>query len=161
MVNGALISAVMTNKDQDALLLFATMAKRGPKGPLSAEHKAALAAGRTEGKIVRDYLEALRTNKPKRGRKRTTDTIQARLDAIEAELAEADALTELRLVQERRDLQRELETKDTGVDLTALEADFVKIAKSYSSRQGIAYATWRDVGVEAAVLRQAGLSRSD
>ena len=137
------------------------MAKRGPKGPLSAEHKAALAAGRTEGKIVRDYLEALRTNKPKRGRKRTTDTIQARLDAIEAELAEADALTELRLVQERRDLQKELETKDTGVDLTALEADFVKIAKSYSARQGIAYATWRDVGVEAAVLRQAGLSRSD
>lgn len=137
------------------------MAKRGPKGPLSAEHKAALAAGRTEGKIVRDYLEALRTNKPKRGRRRTADTIQARLDAIEAEMAEADALTELRLVQERRDLQKELETKDTGVDITALEADFVKIAKSYSARQGIAYASWRDVGVEAAVLRQAGLSRSD
>jgi len=151
----------MTNKGIGRLLLFRAMAKRGPKGPLSAEHKAALAAGRTEGKIVRDYLEALRTNKPKRGRKRTADTIQARLDAIEAELAEADALTELRLVQERRDLQKELETKDTGVDISALEAEFVKIAKSYSARQGIAYATWRDVGVEAAVLRQAGLSRSD
>lgn len=137
------------------------MAKRGPKGPLSAEHKAALAAGRTEGKIVRDYLEALRTNKPKRGRKRTVDTIQARLAAIETELEDTDALNELRLIQERRDLQKELETKDTGVDITALEADFVKIAKSYSARQGIAYATWRDVGVEAAVLRQAGLGRSD
>lgn len=137
------------------------MAKRGPKGPLTAEHKAALAAGRTEGKIVRDYLEALKTNKPKRGRKRTTDTIQARLEAIEAELGEADPLTELRLIQERRDLQKELETKDTGVDIAALEADFVKIAKSYSARQGIAYATWRDVGVEASVLREAGLSRSD
>ncbi len=137
------------------------MAKRGPKGPLSDAHKAALAAGRTEGKVVRDYLEALRTNKPKRGRKRTADTIQARLDAIEAELEATDALTELRLLQERRDLQKELETKDTGVDIAALEAEFVKIAKSYSARQGIAYATWRDVGVEAAVLRQAGLGRSD
>lgn len=136
------------------------MAKRGPKGPLTAEHKAALAAGRTEGKIVRDYLEALRTNKPKRGRKRTAETIQARLDAIEAELEIADPLEELRLIQERRDLTKELETKDSGVDIGALEADFVKIAKSYSARQGIAYATWRDVGVEASVLKSAGLTRA-
>lgn len=137
-----------------------TMAKRGPKGPLTAEHKAALAAGRTEGKIVRDYLEALRTNKPKRGRKRTAESIQARLDAIESELEIADPLEELRLIQERRDLTKELETKDSGVDIAALEADFVKIAKSYSSRQGIAYATWRDVGVEASVLKAAGLTRA-
>ena len=38
---------------------------------MSAEHKAALAQGRSEGKAVRDYLDALRANKPKRGRKRT------------------------------------------------------------------------------------------
>lgn len=136
------------------------MAKRGPKGPLTPEHKAALAAGRTEGKIVRDYLEALRTNKPKRGRKRTADTIQARLDAIETDLETTDALDELRLVQERRDLQKELASMDNGVDLGALEADFVRIAKSYSARQGIAYATWRDVGVEASVLKQAGVTRA-
>ena len=136
------------------------MAKRGPKGPLSAEHKAALAAGRTEGKIVRDYLEALRTNKPKRGRKRTAESINARLAAIESELTEADPLEELRLLQERRDLMKELQSKDTAVDISALEAEFVKIAKSYSERQGIAYATWRDVGVEASVLKSAGLTRS-
>lgn len=136
------------------------MAKRGPKGPLSPEHKAALAAGRTEGKIVRDYLEALRTNKPKRGRKRTPESIKARLAAIEDELQGADPLEELRLLQERRDLTKELETQGTGVDLAALEAEFVKIAKSYSERQGIAYATWRDVGVEAAVLKSAGLART-
>ena len=41
------------------------------KKPMSDQHKAALAKGRAEGKIVREYLEGLRATKPKRGRKRT------------------------------------------------------------------------------------------
>jgi hypothetical protein len=158
-LNDALSRRLARNRHL-GLSILRLMAKRGPKGPLSAEHKAALAAGRTEGKIVRDYLEALRTNKPKRGRRRTPESIAARLAAIERELAEADALEELRLLQERRDLAKELQTKDSGVDIGALETEFVKIAMSYSERQGIAYATWRDVGVEAAVLKSAGLARS-
>jgi hypothetical protein len=137
------------------------MAKRGPKGPLSDEHKAALATGRVEGRIVRDYLEALRDNKPKRGRQRTAATISARLAAIETELSTADAIDELRLVQERRDLQIELDRKELAVDVSKLEADFVKVAKNYSQRQGIAYASWRDVGVKASVLKAAGLSPSN
>ncbi len=136
------------------------MAKKGPKNPLSDQHKAAMAAGRVEGRIVREYLDALRSNKPKRGRKRTPDSIKNRLAAIEEELATADPLEELRLVQERRNLADELETMGSGVDVAALESEFVKIAKSYSQRQGIAYATWREVGVEASVLKAAGISRS-
>ncbi len=136
------------------------MAKKGPKNPLTDQHKAAMAAGRTEGRAVREYLDALRSNKPKRGRKRTPDSINVRLANIEEELMVADALDELRLVQERRNLIRELETMSTRVDVSALEADFIKVAKSYSHRQGISYATWRDVGVEAAVLKSAGITRS-
>jgi hypothetical protein len=136
------------------------MAKKGPKNPLSDEHKAAMAAGRLEGRVVRDYLEALRSNKPRRGRKRTAESITARLESITSELNEADALDELRLLQERRNLQIELESMDSGVDITALEQEFVKVARSYSERQGIAYATWREVGVEASVLSAAGISRS-
>lgn len=136
------------------------MAKKGPKNPLSKEHKAAMAVGRVEGRVVRDYLEALRTNKPKRGRKRTADTITARLERIDDELAEANPIDELRLLQERRNLQRELESMNSGVDIAALESEFVKVAKSYSERQGISYATWRDVGVEASVLKAAGVGRS-
>ena len=49
---------------------------------------------------------------------------------------------------------------DHAVDLGAIEAKFVKVAKSYSERQRISYASWRDVGVEAAVLKKAGISRS-
>ena len=127
---------------------------------MSAEHKAALAQGRSEGKAVRDYLDALRANKPKRGRKRTPDSIKKRLVAIDADLPEADALTELRLVQEKRDLLAELDSMDNAVDLGAIEAAFVKVAKSYSERQNISYASWREVGVEASVLKRAGISRS-
>lgn len=137
------------------------MAKKGPKNPLSKEHKAAMAVGRVEGRVVRDYLEALRNNKPKRGRKRTAETIQARLDAIEEELAEADPIDELRLIQERRNLTNELNTMGDGVDIAELEAEFINIAKSYSARQGISYATWREVGVSAAVLKAADIGRAD
>jgi len=136
------------------------MAKKGPKNPLTDEHKAAMAAGRTEGRAVREYLDALRSNKPKRGRKRTPDSITARLAKIDEEIAVADPLDELRLIQERRNLSEELETMSAGIDMTALEAEFVKVAKSYSQRQGISYATWREVGVEASVLKAAGVSRA-
>ncbi len=127
---------------------------------MSDTHKAALAQGRAEGRAVREYLDALRANKPKRGRKRTPDSVTRRLEAIDAELEAADALGELRLVQERRDLQLELEAMGDGVDLDALEQAFVNVADSYSNRQGISYASWREVGVPAAVLKRAGISRS-
>lgn len=135
-------------------------AKRGPKGPMTKEHKAALAVGRAESKVVRDYLDALRANKPKRGRKRTGDSIKNRLAAIEQEMEDADPLTEVKLIQERMDLQSELENMGAGVDLTALESEFVKVAKNYSERQGISYAAWRAVGIEPSVLQKAGIGRS-
>ncbi len=133
-------------------------AKRGPK-VMTDEHKAALERGRAEGRAVRDYLEALRNSKPKRGRKRTPESIKARLDKIESELPDASAIEELQLVQERRDLTDELEAFDSGVDLAELESSFVEVAKSYGERKGISYSSWRDVGVPAAVLGSAGIKR--
>lgn len=134
-------------------------AKRGPKEMTDA-HKAALERGRAEGRIVRDYLEALRSNKPKRGRKRTPDSINKRLAKIDAELPNATAIDELQLLQERRDLISELATIGTSVDLDEIEQAFVEVAKSYGERKGISYATWRDVGVSAAALKRAGITRS-
>ena len=75
---------------------------------MSDEHKAALAEGRGQGRIVRRYLEALESHRPKRGRKRTPETIAKRLAAIDERLATADPLGRLQLVQERMDLEREL-----------------------------------------------------
>jgi len=135
-------------------------AKRGPKS-MSSEHKAAMEVGRQEGRLVRDYLEALRAHKPKRGRKRTIDSIEARLAAIADQLTTASAIDELKLVQERRDLEAELANAGADtVDMSALEADFVGVAKSYGERKGISYASWREVGVPAAVLGKAGIART-
>jgi hypothetical protein len=128
---------------------------------MSDEHKAALAKGRMEGRIVRDYLEGLRATKPKRGRKRTPDTIKKRLDTIDSEIGGASPLDELLLIQERRDLEAELAAKSNAIDMDALEAEFVGVAKSYSDSKSISYSSWRDVGVPASTLKRAGISRAD
>ena len=134
-------------------------AKKGPK-KMTDEHKEALAQGRDQGRAVRTYLTALEENKPRRGRRRTPQSITKRLAAIDAALPDADPLKRLQLTQERLDLQQELERADGKVDLAALEKEFVRAAGPYSSRKGISYAAWRELGVPAAVLSKAGISRS-
>jgi hypothetical protein len=119
---------------------------------MSASHKAALAEGREQGRAVRRYLEALEAHKPKRGRKRTPEAVERRLNAIEDKLPSADPLTRLQLVQERMNLQRELAAGDNAVNLEQLEAGFIK---------GITYAAWREAGVDPSVLRSAGIRRGD
>lgn len=127
---------------------------------MSNEHKAALAEGRDQGRAVRRYLEALEANKPKRGRKRSPDSMKKRLDAVENELATADPLKRLHLVQERLDLQAALEATEATVDLEALEKEFVSAASTYSDRKGISYSAWRELGVPGSVLDRAGITRA-
>jgi len=136
------------------------MAKRGPKSPMTDAHKEALATGRTESRAVRDYLEALEQHKPKRGRKRTAETIEQRLAAVDEELEVAEPLDRLKLVQERMDLLGELESMEAGLNLADLEDAFVEVAANYSERQGISYAAWREIGVQPAVLKRAGITRA-
>lgn len=126
---------------------------------MSAEHKQALAIGREQGRAVRRYLEALEAHRPKRGRKRTPESIQKRLADIESRLETADPLTRLQLVQERMNLQNELAAKSEAVDLSELEAEFVNAARAYGERKGISYGAWREAGVDASVLKRAGIRR--
>lgn len=126
---------------------------------MSQAHKEALAIGREEGRAVRRYLEALEAHKPKRGRKRSPESIKKRLDQIDDKIEYSDPLSRVHLVQERMNLMAELAAKDAAVDLAALEEDFIKSAANYSDRKGITYAAWREAGVDAAVLRQAGIRR--
>ncbi len=127
---------------------------------MTDDHKAALAEGRAQGRAVRAYLEALETHRPKRGRKRTPETMRARIAAIDSSLAEADPMARLQMVQERMDLNQSIEAAETKVDLTAYEDAFVSAARAYGERKGISYAAWREVGVPAAMLTRAGVSRS-
>jgi hypothetical protein len=128
---------------------------------MTDQHKAALAEGRAQGRSVRVYLEALEAHRPKRGRKRTPDSIRKRLERIDADLATADPLRRLHLVQERLDLEQERQAMEGKVDLAAVEADFVQAAKPYGQRKGISYSAWRELGVPAATLKKAGIGRSD
>jgi hypothetical protein len=136
------------------------MATKPRKGAMSDDHKAALAEGRNHARTVGRYLEALDAHKPKRGRKRTTDSVNMRLATVGRELPGASGLTRLALLQERRDLEVELAGMQGGApDLAGLEQEFVKVAKAYSARKGIAYGAWREFGVPPEVLKKAGITR--
>lgn len=115
---------------------------------------------KTARKAVKDYLSAVEANKPRRGRKRTPDSIKKRLAAIDSEIAESSSLKKLELAQERLDLEGELERMDDTVDLESLESAFVEHARTYGEQKGISYGAWREVGVSAATLKAAGISRA-
>jgi hypothetical protein len=127
---------------------------------MTAQHTAALAEGRAYGRAVREYLDALEESRPKRGRKRTADSVKKRLATVEAELVDAGGVKRVQLLQERRDLRSELDNFETTVDLSSVEKAFVKAAKPYSENKGISYATWREAGVPADVLKKAGITRA-
>jgi hypothetical protein len=127
---------------------------------MTKAHKAALATGRNDSRVVRNYLEALVANKPKRGRKRTADSVRKRMEAVERSLASSDRVTALKLAQERLDLMAELESMEDGTGVADLEEAFVSVAANFGERQGISYFAWRQVGVQPDVLRRAGITRS-
>jgi hypothetical protein len=135
-------------------------APRKRQRTMSDEHKAALAEGREQGRVVRRYLEALESHRPKRGRKRTPESITKRLAAIDDQLATADPLHRLHLVQERLDLEGELAASGgDGADLDELEASFTEVAAAYGERKGLTYEAWRSIGVAPRVLKAAGIGR--
>jgi hypothetical protein len=64
------------------------------------------------------------------------------------------------LAQERLNLESELAAKGNSVDLAPLEDDFAKAARGYGERKGLTYTAWRAAGVDAKVLRRAGIART-
>ncbi|MGH9305797.1 MAG: hypothetical protein ACRD0I_02795 [Acidimicrobiales bacterium] len=127
---------------------------------MTIQHKEALAVGREQSRAVRRYLEALEQNRPKRGRKRTTESVERQLRTVVESLKSAEPLRRLNLLQKKRDLEAELGHTEEGVDIVALERDFVAAAAAYGARKGISYASWREVGVDSTVLRRAGIART-
>lgn len=135
------------------------MAAKPKKKTMSDSHKEALAAGRAQGKAIGAYLDAVAAHKPKRGRKRTAESVRKQMAATDTALADASGTARVELVQKRRDLEVELASMSASTDLTKLEAEFVKYAKNYSERKGISRAAFREVGVPAEVLTKAGITR--
>ena len=126
---------------------------------MSAQHKAALAQGRREGRAVKQYLEALGSRRP--GRPVTPERLRDKIASLEARIGEeADPLKALEMRQERLDSEAALARAEATEDFAALEAAFVEHARSYSARKGISYSAWRESGVAADVLRRAGIART-
>jgi hypothetical protein len=126
---------------------------------MTSEHKAALAAGRTQGLAVRRYLEALERSRPRRGRRPSPDSLQRQLAEIEGRLRDADPLKRLHLIQQRKLIETRLSAGEGAEDISEVEAAFTRSAAEYGARKGIDYATWREAGVPAEVLRRAGVHR--
>jgi hypothetical protein len=134
-----------------------------PPTKMSPEHKAALAKGREQAAAVRAYLDALEAHRPKRGRTRTPESIEKRIAQLDDQYETATSLTALKLLQERKNLEVELARllSSGGVDIDKLRKSFVKNARSYGQAKGIVYGTWREIGVPADVLREAGITRGN
>lgn len=137
-----------------------TKPKASTRRSMSATHKAALAKGREEGIVVRRYLEALEAVRPRRGRRRSLSTVQKRLAAIDTQLESAEPLSRLHLLQQKKDLEAELDRSNEHTEIDALEKQFVEVAAAYGDRKGISYSTWRAAGVPAPVLQRAGIART-
>ncbi len=136
----------------------AKAAKRGPRA-LSAEHKAQMARGREEARIVRAYLDAIDVPK-RRGRRRTAESIAKQLSVIEERLHAARGIDKLELLQQRRALEAERVASSPSNAIATLERDFTKVARAYGARKGIDYSIWRAAGVPAAVLGKARIQRT-
>jgi small-conductance mechanosensitive channel len=125
--------------------------------PVSADQKESLPLGREQTKIVKQYLEALEISKPKRGRKRTLESINKQLKAIDDLPKNTNPLKKLHLTQKRIELNAELERIKNGPDLEKLETEFIKVAKEYSLKNGISFLAWKEQGVSVEVLAKAGI----
>ena len=127
-------------------------------------HKAALAKGRDQSRAVNQYLTALVNRAPKRGRKRTVETVQGQLNDTQALLdgGQLDPVQRLTTVQRRLDLEKELLRMTVAAsdgDFEELELAFIFHAAAYAERKGITYAAFREIGVDASVLKRAGVRR--
>lgn len=132
-----------------------------PKGSkMTEEHKAALAEGRRQGRVVRDYLRALEADS-KPGRKADPERLKSRINDLEQQIEEeSNPANRVSLVQRRIDLENELDSLEEAEDIDALEKEFVGVAADYGERKNLGYTAWREVGVPAKVLKRAGITRS-
>lgn len=128
--------------------------------PFSAEQKESLSEGREQSKIVRRYLEAIELAKPKRGRKRTLESITRQLNSIDNTIKNAHPLNRLHLTQKKIELTQELERMKNSPNISKLESDFISVAMDYSKRKGISFPAWKELGVSQEVLAKAGIAPS-
>lgn len=126
---------------------------------MSQEHKDALARGRREARAIKAYLNALESRRP--GRPVSKESLKKRLEKLDQKLETADnPLETVDLIQSKLDIEKALAEVENAQDMATLETGFVENAASYSERKGVTYTAWREFGVPAKVLREAGIKET-
>ena len=109
---------------------------------------------------MRDYLAALEAEK-KPGRRVSREELEQRLNTTREQIeTEPDPAKRLDLIQKRLDIEERLDSQGEEVDLEKLEKEFVKVARDYAERKSITYTAFRETGVPAAALKEAGIPRT-
>lgn len=126
---------------------------------MSEEHRKALVLGKAQATIVRDYLEALaRANKPKTGRL-SAEKLKTKLADVTKQIeTETDPLKRLSLFKDQRNYGDQLIERQAETMPPELEQAFIDVASDYAERLGYQYSDFRELGVPAAVLRDAGFT---
>jgi len=128
---------------------------------VTADQKQAMQRGRRDAAAVDAYLKALRIPK-RRGRPISIDDLRARRARALADADTGEGIARLKSLQAAADLEARIEAASdrAEIDIDALAEGFVAVAARYSAQHGISYSTWREAGVPAAVLKQAGIRQT-
>jgi ATP-dependent protease HslVU (ClpYQ) peptidase subunit len=123
----------------------------------SPEQRAARGAKTSMTRTVRRYLEALESSQTRRV---DPAKLQERLNAVMTAIVEANNIERVRLIQERMDLERQIDAVGSSDDYAEVEAAAIEVLADWARDKGVSYQALREAGVPAAVLREAGMSRS-
>ena len=122
--------------------------KKAGRPPMTEEAKAKVQAGMAEARAIRAYLEVVNREGFKTRHTQRAEAIQKGI------LESPDPVTRLKL---RPQLRAALEFEMNEADLVK---NFLEHVVAFSEKWGITYADWREEGVPASVLKDAGISRA-
>ena len=117
---------------------------------MTEEIKQKVQEGMAEGRAIRAYLALVQSDgfRIRGPRAKTAEQLQEQIANT------TDPIERLKL---RPQLRAAVEIEMTEADLVK---NFVEHCGSFSLKHGITYADWREEGVPASVLKEAGISRA-
>jgi hypothetical protein len=130
------------------------------RAPVKKAQKAAVLDAKTEAQRISQYLRALQLKKTKMGPKAKPEVLARRVSKARDAAAMRTGIRQLEAVQRLRNLERKQADPSMNGNFEKLETNFIETAKGFGERKGIDYGTWRAVGVDAAVLKKAGITRA-
>lgn len=131
---------------------------RAPKKPAAdAAAKEGRAQLLAERRAVRNYLVAVTAPVPTVSRESLADRHEKAAAAV---ATAADPVRKLEAIQRRLDIEAKLALHEDVPAVADAEPAFLEVAAAFGRRKGISYAAWREVGVPAATLKRAGITRA-